>query len=113
MPIDPLLSMLVAALILVGGVRVTLQSAHILIEGVPSGLEPGDIKADLEASLPDAARVTHIHAWALTEQKPLITLEVVAREGVCLDTLRQAVKARLADKFGVSHATVEVIKPVH
>lgn len=113
MPIDPLLSMLVAALILVGGVRVTLQSAHILIEGVPSGLGPGDIKADLEASLPDAARVTHIHAWALTEQKPLITLEVVAREGVCLDTLRQAVKARLADKFGVSHATVEVIKPVH
>ena len=113
MPIDPLLSMLVAGLILVGGVRVTLQSAHILIEGVPSGLEPGDIKADLEASLPDAASVTHIHAWALTEQKPLVTLEVVAREGACLDTLRQAVKARLADKFGVNHATVEVIKPVH
>ncbi|WP_084398253.1 cation diffusion facilitator family transporter [Henriciella aquimarina] len=112
MPIDPLLSMLVAGLIIIGGVRVTLQSAHILIEGVPSGLEPADIKADLEAHLTDAAKIGHIHAWALTEQKPLVTLEVTAKDGVCLDTLRKAVKDRLEEKFGVSHATVEVRKPV-
>ena len=112
MPIDPLLSILVALLIVIGGVRITRQSAHILVEGVPSGLEPGDIKADLEAHLDDALSVSHIHAWALTEQKPLVTLEVTAREGACLDTLRKAVKARLAEKFNVSHATVEVRKPV-
>ena len=112
MPIDPLLSILVAVLILFAGVRITLQSGHILIEGTPSGLEPADIKADLEAHLMDAAEVSHVHAWALNEQKPLVTLEVTALEGVCLDTLRQAVKARLAEKFGVSHATVEVRKPV-
>lgn len=112
MPIDPLLSMLVAALIVIGGVRITLQSAHILIEGVPAGLEPAEIKADIEANLPDALEVDHIHAWALTEQKPLVTLEVTAREGVCLDTLRLDVKARLSEQFGVSHATVEVRKPV-
>lgn len=112
MPIDPLLSILVALLIVIGGIRITRQSAHILVEGVPSGLEPGDIKADLEAHLGDALSVSHIHAWALTEQKPLVTLEVTAREGACLDTLRKAVKARLAEKFNVSHATVEVRKPV-
>lgn len=111
-PIDPILSVLVAAIIAVGGWRITRETAHILIEGVPSGLEAADIKADLEAALPDALKVTHIHAWALTEQKPLVTLEVIAREGACLDTLRQAVKARLADKFHVSHATVEVMGEV-
>ena len=112
MPIDPLLSMLVAGLIVVGGIKITLQSAHILIEGVPTGLEPADIKTDLEAHIEDAVSVSHIHAWALTEQKPLITLEVTARDGVCLDTLRKAVKARLKEKFHVDHATVEVRKPV-
>ncbi|MGB3624670.1 MAG: cation diffusion facilitator family transporter [Henriciella sp.] len=112
MPIDPILSMLVALLIIVAGVRITRKSAHILIEGVPSGLEPADIKADLEANIENAEEVTHVHAWALTEQKPLVTLEVVARENVCLDTLRLAVKARLKEHFGVSHATVEVRKPV-
>ncbi|MEQ9314366.1 MAG: cation diffusion facilitator family transporter [Henriciella sp.] len=111
-PIDPILSAVVAVIILVGGIRITRQSAHILIEGVPSGLEPADIKADLEAHVENAQKVTHVHAWALTEQKPLITLEVVARDGVCLDALRLAVKARLKEHFGVSHATVEVRKPV-
>jgi cobalt-zinc-cadmium efflux system protein len=110
MPIDPLLSMLVAALIVFAGIRIALQSAHILIEGVPAGLSPGDIKSDLEAHLPDAERVTHIHAWALTEHKPLVTLEVVARNGACLDTLRREVKLRLQQEFGVSHSTVEVLK---
>ena len=110
MPIDPILSILVALLIIVGGVGITRQSGHILIEGVPAGLDPDDIKADLEANIDNAVTISHIHAWALTEQKPLVTLEVTAREGVCLDTLRQAVKARLAERFNVSHATVEVRK---
>ncbi len=110
MPIDPLLSILVALLIIVAGVRIARQSGHILIEGVPPGLHPADIKADLERSIDTAESISHVHAWALTEQKPLITLEVVAREGACLDTVRHAVKARLRDHFGVSHATVEVRK---
>ncbi len=111
-PIDPILSVLVALIIAVGGVRLTRETAHILIEGVPSGLETADIKADLEAHIEDAEQVSHIHAWALTEQKPLVTLEVVAKDGACLDTLRKAVKARLEEKFRVSHATVEVSKSV-
>ncbi|MEM5516699.1 cation diffusion facilitator family transporter [Henriciella sp. AS95] len=111
-PIDPILSALVALIIAVGGVRLTRETAHILIEGVPSGLDPDTIKADLEAHLENAESVLHIHAWALTEQKPLVTLEVVAREGACLDTLRLAVKERMQDQFGVSHATVEVRKSV-
>ncbi|WP_084418055.1 cation diffusion facilitator family transporter [Henriciella litoralis] len=112
MPIDPILSVLVALLIVIGGVRITMKSAHILIEGVPAGMTPADIKTDLESHLENAAEVTHVHAWALNEQKPLVTLEVVAREGACLDTLRVAVKQRMDEKFGVSHATVEVRKPV-
>ncbi|MCH2456728.1 MAG: cation diffusion facilitator family transporter [Henriciella sp.] len=109
-PIDPILSVIVALIIAVGGWRVTRESAHILIEGVPPGVSPDDIKKDLETNLEDAARVTHIHAWALTEQKPLVTLEVVARDGACLDTVRRAVKTRLQQQFGVDHATVEVHK---
>lgn len=111
-PIDPILSVVVALIIAVGGVRLTRETAHILIEGVPSGLDPAIIKADLEAHVENAENVSHIHAWALTEQKPLVTLEVAARDGTCLDTLRRAVKARLHDQFGVSHATVEVRKSV-
>ena len=53
--------------------------------------------------------MAHFHAWALTESKPLITLEVTAAPGADPDQLRRAVKARLADRFDVFHATVEVV----
>ena len=108
MPIDPILSVLVAIIILVGGVRVVRSTAHILIEGVPPGLSTEAIKTDLETTLPEAKRVDHIHAWALNESKVLVTLDVEAASGACVESLRRAVKARLKEKFGIDHATVEI-----
>lgn len=108
MPIDPILSVLVALIILVGGVRVVRSTAHILIEGVPPGLTIEAIKSDLESELKDAARVDHIHAWALNESKTLVTLDVEAGPGACIESLRQDVKARLKEKFQIDHVTVEI-----
>lgn len=108
MPIDPILSVIVAIIILVGGIRIVRSTAHILIEGVPPGLSTEAIKQDLEAELADAARVDHIHAWALNESKTLVTLDVEAKDGACVESLRRAVKARLKTRFGIDHATVEI-----
>lgn len=107
-PIDPILSILVALIILVGGVGIVRKTAHILIEGVPKGISIEAIKTDLEASLSGARVVDHIHAWALNESKVLVTLDVEAEPGVCVESLRRAVKDRLHEKFGIDHATVEI-----
>jgi cobalt-zinc-cadmium efflux system protein len=109
---DPLLSILVACLALFGGVRIAREAGHILIEGTPEGLEAAKIIADLKAHVPGVADVSHVHAWALTESRPLVTLEVVAAPGANAETVRRAVKDRLAHAFGASHATVEVIGEV-
>jgi cobalt-zinc-cadmium efflux system protein len=109
MPIDPVLSALVALLVGWAGIRITRQSAHILLEGTPKGLTPSKIKADLLEHVEGIKTVDHLHAWALTETKPLLTLEVTVNAGSCPETLRRAVKARLAAKFDLSHATVEVV----
>ena len=108
MPIDPILSVLVAIIILVGGIRVVRSTAHILIEGVPSGLSIAAIKADLESVLENAAAVDHIHAWALNESKTLVTMDVEAKPGACVESLRRDVKARLKEKFEIDHVTVEI-----
>ena len=108
MPIDPILSALVAIIILFGGISIVRSTAHILIEGVPPGLSTDDIRTDLEKALKDAHRVDHIHAWALNESKTLVTLDVEAKPGACIESLRRAVKARLKDKFDVDHVTVEI-----
>lgn len=109
MPADPILSALVALLVLFAGIRIARKSGHILLEGTPAGLEPEEIQADLLAEVDGVALVAHFHAWALTETRPLITLEVTAAPGADPDQVRRAVKARLAARFDVSHATVEVV----
>lgn len=108
MPIDPLLSVLVAGIIAIGGYRLVRRTGHILIEGVPAGLSPKIIKSDLETHIDGADSISHIHAWALNETKFLVTLDAVAKAGSCPETLRRAIKKRLLEKFGVEHATVEV-----
>ncbi len=108
MPIDPILSILVAGIITVGGYRLVRSTGHILIEGVPHGLSPAAIQADLEVAISDAETIDHIHAWALNETKPLVTLDVRAKPGACPETIRLAIKQRLKEKFGVGHVTVEI-----
>lgn len=108
MPIDPILSILVAAIIAWGGYRLARETGHILIEGVPEGLSPALIQTDLEAELTDAQAVHHVHAWALNESKSMITLDVHARPGTCPERLRLAVKERIRERFGVEHVTVEI-----
>jgi cobalt-zinc-cadmium efflux system protein len=109
MAADPILSVLVALLVGFAGVRIARQSGHILLEGTPEGLSSADITADLIMNIPDITSVSHVHAWALTETKRLITLEVTAEPGACIEMVRRDVKARLADAFDLSHATVEVV----
>lgn len=109
---DPLLSILVAGLALYGGLRIARDAGHILIEGTPEGLEAPRIIEDIKANVPGVANVTHVHAWALTESRPLVTLEVTLAAGADAESVRRAVKERLAHAFGASHATVEVIGEV-
>jgi cobalt-zinc-cadmium efflux system protein len=106
-PVDPILSVLVAALILRSAWRVVRESAHILLEGTPSGFDAGAIAADLRAAVPGVTAVRHLHAWSITEARPMVTLEAVLAPDADADAARRALKARLADRFGFDHATVE------
>lgn len=109
LPADPILSALVAVLVIVAGVRIMRQSGHILLEGTPEGLSVSNIVQDLSRNVPGVARVSHVHAWSLTESRPLVTLEITAAAGAHPEAVRRDVKARLAHQFNVSHATVEIV----
>lgn len=109
MPIDPILSVLVALLVGWAGISIARKSGHILLEGTPPGIDPEAITADLNTSIDNIVKAHHLHVWSLTENKPLVTLEVEARPGACLETIRRAVKARLSEAFDLPHVTVEIV----
>jgi cobalt-zinc-cadmium efflux system protein len=107
-PIDPLLSVAVAVLILRSAAQIVRGSAHILLEGSPAGFDSEAVRRDLMASLPAVEEVHHIHAWLLTQDQPLVTLHVRCSATADRDTLVVAVSQRLRREFGIAHSTIQV-----
>jgi cobalt-zinc-cadmium efflux system protein len=107
-PIDPILSVLVAVLILRGAWDLVSRASHLLMEGAPEGFEIAELKADLEAAVPGVLDIHHVHVWALTPERPLVTLHARIEEDADHDEVLKEVQGRLADRFGLRHATVQV-----
>ncbi len=107
-PIDPILSVLVAVIILRSAWRVVSESGHILLEGTPSGINSRDVANDLRATFPAIADVHHVHIWSITQERPLLTLHVRVKGNDPPERIVAAVKRRLAERFNISHATIEV-----
>ena len=108
-PIDPLLSVLVALIILRSAWRVVAESGHILLEGAPSGVDNRAIAADLIASVPGLADVHHVHAWSISEKRPMITLHArISNDGRPPEAVTAEIKRRLKDRFNITHATIEI-----
>jgi cobalt-zinc-cadmium efflux system protein len=108
MPIDPILSILVALLILRSASDLLGKSAHILLEGTPDWLDVDRLKADLVEAVPDVCDVHHVHVWMLTTERPLMTLHAVVRDGADPGAVLVALGARLRDRHGIAHATIQI-----
>jgi len=107
--IDPLLSVLVALIILRSAWRVVTESGHILLEGAPAGIDNRELAADLVANVAGVRDVHHVHAWSISEKRPMVTLHArVADDGSPPEAIAGAIKHRLKDKFHVAHATIEI-----
>ena len=105
---DPLLSMLVAFLVLLAGIRITHRAGHILLQGAPEDLTPTIISEELLDQIDGVLDVQDIHVWLLTEGEPIVTLCIVAEEDVCAEKLLDTVKQYLVEEMNVHLSTVEI-----
>ena len=108
MPIDPLLSFLVGALILRSTWSLLKDSGHVLLEGAPVSLDVREIRADLIEHLDEVEDVHHVHAWSLAQDRSLLTLHARIRAGANADAATDAIHRRLAERFDAAHVTVQI-----
>lgn len=108
MPIDPLLSILVALLILRSAWKVVSQAGHILLEGTPEHLDAVHIREVLKEEIAEVEDVHHIHIWSLTPTYPLLTLHVNLKQDSDYVQVLHQIKQVLVKRFNIHHSTVQL-----
>ena len=105
---DPALSMLVALLILNSAWRLLRRSTHILLEGVPDGMDAGEVEQVLRGADSCICGIHHLHVWQLASGSRMATLHVELGEYADAGRVIQLVHQTLRERFDIQHVTVQV-----
>lgn len=105
-PIDPLLSLLVAALILVSALRLLREVVHVLMEGVPFDLRLDTIGQDL-ARLDGVLRVHDLHVWTLSSDTIALSAHLEIRSLADWPGILAAARQLMDTQHGIRHVTLQ------
>jgi cobalt-zinc-cadmium efflux system protein len=105
---DPVLSLLVSLLILGSAWRLLRLSAHILLEGVPDGMDSALVEASLRGADPSIRDIHHLHVWQLASGSRMATLHAELHEPADSAQVLLAIKQVLLDRFNIKHVTVQI-----
>lgn len=105
---DPILSLLVSLLILGSAWRLLRLSAHILLEGVPDGLDSAEVTAALRDADASICGIHHVHVWQLASGSRMATLHAELNEHADSAQALRAIKRVLLERFDIQHVTVQV-----
>lgn len=107
--LDPVVSLLIAAVILWGTWSLFRQSLHLLFDGVPDGMDPQAVH-DCLAALPGVGRVHDLHIWAMDTSQVALTAQLVMPGGGADDAFLQEATELLHDRFEITHVTLQVVR---
>jgi cobalt-zinc-cadmium efflux system protein len=105
---DPLLSLLVSLLILNSAWRLLRQSAHILLEGVPDGMDCAEVEKSLRGAHASIRNIHHVHVWQLASGSRMATLHAELNEPADSAPVLLAINALLLAQFDIQHVTVQI-----
>lgn len=103
--IDPIISLVIAAVILLSTCRMLRESLSLSIDGVPEDIDVDRLKSEIE-NLPHVKSLHHIHVWALSTTLNAMTAHVVidSRDN---ETTTLAAISTLAHDAGINHPTIQ------
>lgn len=108
--LDPILSILVAGLVIRSAWSLVTDSIRVLLQAVPKGVDALEAEKRLH-DLPGVAEAGHFHAWTLTDQTNIATVHVSPAPGVDPLTLPPIVSDWLRRSYAIDHVTVQVDPP--
>ncbi|MDC0707193.1 cation diffusion facilitator family transporter [Stigmatella sp. ncwal1] len=107
--VDPLISLLISVVIVVGAVRLVRDAVDVLLEAVPAHVDLEAVKA-LLMRVQGVSAVHDLHVWTISSGLYALSAHlVVANPMVCNnDEILSSVKHELFDRFGIDHTTIQI-----
>lgn len=110
-PIDPILSIAVALLILRSTWQLLKQSTGVLMEGVPRHLDFDAIGRSL-AALPGVSDVHDLHIWNMSSEGVALSAHLAIARGEDWPALLAQARRMLATDYGIRHCTLQPTWPI-
>ncbi len=105
-PIDPLLSLFIAVLILISGLRLLRDASRVLLEGVPLGMDLAKIGLGM-AGVEGVRSVHDLHVWSLSSNEISLSAHIVIDEMGSWQPVLHRLQDHLHHVYGIDHATLQ------
>lgn len=109
--IDPVMSLAIAVIIVLGTWGLFKQSLHLLFDGVPDSVDPLAVHQFL-LGLPGVTAISDLHIWAMGTSDIALTAHLVVPQGLGGDELLELATARLHAQFDITHVTLQLSSKV-
>jgi cobalt-zinc-cadmium efflux system protein len=104
--LDPVVSLLVSALIVIGTWRILRESLDLAMDAVPGQIDPVAVRTYLEA-VQGVVDVHDLHIWAMSTTETALTAHLVADRATFDDELTSSIAHDLSEHFGIVHPTIQ------
>ena len=105
--IDPVISLVVAAVILWGTWGLLTEATSMTLAGTPKNIEAGQVARALE-KLSGVVGTHHLHIWSLSTTETAMTVHLQVDDEVDRDLILRQANAYVHQMFGIDHSTIQV-----
>jgi cobalt-zinc-cadmium efflux system protein len=105
--IDPLISLGIAVIIVIGTWGLLRDSVNLALDGAPRGIDVAEVRAWL-ADLPGVEEIHDLHVWAMSTTETALTAHVIRPANDDGDSFLHSACEGLANRFNIGHATLQV-----
>jgi cobalt-zinc-cadmium efflux system protein len=106
--IDPVLSMIIAGMILYSSAGIVRETLHILLEGTPKNLQLTEIRSSMQA-VDGVLNVHDLHVWSLGSSSHALASHVTIAEMPLSDCgcILEGINEALRERFHIHHTTIQ------
>jgi cobalt-zinc-cadmium efflux system protein len=104
---DAIVSLLIAAIMVYGGLPLLIRSVRVMMEAAPAGIDPVEIGNTLAAQ-PGVTEVHDLHVWEVTSGFPTLSAHIVVDNGHDCHQVRSDLSQLLEDRYRIPHSTLQV-----